>query len=232
MRARWHLLCPRNLLGCAALLLLAGCVTEPKGDATRPLPAQVVGLKGEVRWASDIGVPWEEAKLWTPLPEGAMIETGPNSRVLVWFGQIPGSLRHPRMVRYEFHTNAAVRLWENSHLRLDRLVQKRISGSKNTSLGLRLNLSTGHMFGRAPKFDQGSTYEVQFGSCVAQLTNGLSLYDVSADGLIRVEGGPASVRWPGSPGTLIVKGGQQLDARTNVLQRITLDTSHWWHYLP
>jgi hypothetical protein len=231
MKARWHLPCLCSLLSCAALLLFAGCATEPKGGATKPLPAHVVRLQGEVRWARDISLPWEQAKLWVRLPEGAVIETGPKSQVVVWFGQVPSSLRHPRYVSPEFRTNAAVRLWENSHLRLDRLVQERSSGSKD-SMDLRFNLSTGHMLGRVPKLDPGSTYDVQFGSCVARLTNGPSLYDVTAEGRIRVEGGAASVRWPSSAGTLTVNSGQQLDPRTNVLQRIAVDTSHWWHYLP
>lgn len=220
------------LLGCIALLLLAGCATEPKVDHVTALPARVAGVHGDVRWASGTSMPWEQARIGTRLPEGAVIETGPNSRVGVEFGKLPGSSLRPRPISYEFHTNAAVRLWENSHLRLDRLVQKQFAGSKSISLQVRLNLSTGHMFGRAPKPAQGSSYEVQFGSCVAQLMNGLSLYDVSADGLIRIQGGPASVTLPGSPKPQIVEGGQRLDARTGVLQRITVDTSHWFHYLP
>src|ERR1039458_6426547 len=68
-------------LGCTALLLLAGCATAGKLGQAKTLPAQLVNVRGDVRWASNVGMPWQEAKVSTPLPEGASIETGPNSKV-------------------------------------------------------------------------------------------------------------------------------------------------------
>jgi hypothetical protein len=87
-------------------------------EQSKALPARVAYVHGEVRWASGTSLPWEQAKIGTRLPEGAVIETGPDSRVCVEFGKLPGSSLRPRLISYEFHTNAAVRLWENSHLRL------------------------------------------------------------------------------------------------------------------
>ena len=75
------------------------------------------------------------------------------------------------------------------------------------------------MFGSVPKLVEGSRYEIKFPAGVARIRG--TVYDVSAEGLIKVRSGSVSVTYLGSQEPQIVMGNQQFDVRTRVLATIS-----------
>ena len=72
------------------------------------------------------------------------------------------------------------------------------------------------MFGAVPKLAEGSQYEVTFPAGAAAITD--TVYDISAEGLIKVMVGRVSVAYGGDHKTQIVLGEQMFDVRTGILQ--------------
>lgn len=213
------------LLACAALLLLAGCVTQsPPGEA-EVLPARVFRLKGAARWRSDANQPWQEAKAGTRLPPGAVIETAVASRADICLGRPPKRIRsvvveHPsgRIVGHTTQYDNMIRLWENSRVRFDRLALGRSESGTRPAEEVQLDLSAGRVFGSVPKLAEGSRYEIRFPAGVVRVLG--TVYDVSVEGFIKVREGSASVTYLGSQKPQIVMSNQQFDVRTRLLQAI------------
>jgi hypothetical protein len=208
-----------------ALLLLAGCATQPPPGEAGVLPARVFQLKGEARWRSDADQPWQAVKTGTTLPPGAEIQTAAKSRAEICFGRSPKRTRsvlveHPsgRIVGHTTLYDNMIRLWENSLVRFDRLALAGTESGTRRAEEVQLDLSAGHIFGTVPKLAEGSHYEIKFPAGVARVLG--TAYDVSAEGLIKVREGSVSVTYLGSQKPQIVMSNQQFDVRTGVLWAI------------
>ncbi len=108
-----------------------------------------------------------------------------------------------------------IRVWESSLVRFDRLALAATEDGTRRAEAVRIELSAGHIFGIVPKLAEGSRYEVKFLAGVAQVCG--TVYDVSAEGLIKVLIGRVSVTYPGSQKPQLVGGLQQFDVRTGLL---------------
>jgi hypothetical protein len=214
------------LLACPSLLLLAGCATQPRPGEAEALPARVFRVQGNVQWRSAADQPWQEVKTGTRLAPGSEIQTAAKSRAEISFGRSPKRIRgdwgdlsigvshHHRFGHTTLYENM-ICIWESSLLRFDRLALVATENVRRPAEALRIELSAGHIFGMAPKLAEGSRYEVKFLAGVANVFG--TIYDVSAEGLIRVRIGNISVTYPGSQTPQIVAGEQQFDVRTGVL---------------
>jgi hypothetical protein len=219
--ARHPLLClNRPILVGAALLLLAGCATKPALHEREVLRARVFRIKGGARWATDVGMPWQTLNLETILPPGAVIETASSSYVDICFGKSPKRRRYlagPRHSTYVREYDNMIRLWDSSRVRFERLWLLPSEVRSHPAEDFRLDLQIGHIYGIAPKLAEGSSYEIKFGPCTATIIG--TVFDISADGVVKVLLGRVSVTYPGSPApqTQTVLGLQEFDVRTGIL---------------
>jgi hypothetical protein len=81
-----------------------------------------------------------------------------------------------------------------------------------------LDLKAGHIFGSVKKMSAASKYEVKIPNGVAGVRG--TVYDISAEGLIKVLSGSVVLAYVGPDGTVVtqvVGEAQQFDARTGVL---------------
>jgi len=210
------------LLACAVLLLLAGCATQSRPGEAEVLPAQVFRVKGDACWRSAADQPWQKVKKGTRLTPGAEIQTAAKSRADICFGRSPKRIRgdlglgNPRhnLGRTTLYDNM-ISVWENSLVRFDRLALAGNESGRGRAEEVRIELSAGHISGGVPKLAQGSRYEVKFLDGVARVFG--TIYDVSAEGIIRVRTGRVSVTYPGAQKPQIVAGGEQFDVHTGVL---------------
>jgi hypothetical protein len=177
---------------------------------------------GDARWRSAADQPWQKVKTGTRLAPGAEIQTAAKSRAEICFGRSPKRTRGDLGMGHARHTFGHTTLygnmicvWESSLVRCDRLALAATGNETHRAEAVRIELSTGHIFGMVPKLAEESRYEVKFLDGVARVFG--TTYDVSAEGLIRVRTGRVSVTYLGSQKPQIVAGGQQFDVRTGVL---------------
>lgn len=166
----------RPLLACVTLILLAGCATPPPPGEAEVLPARVFRLKGIARWRTGGDQPWQEVKVGTRLPLGAVVQTGAKSWADICLGRSPKRMRtvvveYPsgRVVGHTTLYDNMIHLWENSLVRFDRFAQVRSDGGTRPADDVRLDLSAGHMFGQVPKLAEGSRYEIRLPEGVARI---------------------------------------------------------------
>ena len=213
------------LLACAVLLLLVGCATQsPLGEA-EVLPARVFRVEGAARWRSHADQPWQEMKAGTRLPPGAVIQIAAKSHADICLGRSAKRTRRVEIqhaselsVGHETLYDNVIRLWENSHVRFDRLALARSESETRPAEEVLLDLSAGHMVGSVPKLAEGSRYEIKFPAGVARVLG--AVYDISVEGLIKVRNGSVSVTYLDSQKPQIVLSNQQFDVRTGVLNTI------------
>jgi hypothetical protein len=111
-----------------------------------------------------------------------------------------------------------IRVWENSLVRFDRLALTGTESGTRRAEEVRLDLSAGHIFGTVPKLAEGSRYEIKFPAGMAHVLG--TVYDVSAEGLIKVRTGSVSVTYLDSQKSQTVMTNHQFDVRTGLLQTI------------
>jgi hypothetical protein len=112
-----------------------------------------------------------------------------------------------------------VRLWENTLLSIDKLTCTQTGADGVTET--QLNLKAGHIFGMVKKMSAGSRYEVTIPIGVVGIRG--TVYDISADGVIKVRSGSAVLAYVGPGGTQktqIIMALQQFDARTETLSEL------------
>jgi hypothetical protein len=213
------------LLATAALLLLAGCATQSPSGHAEILPAKVFRLKGTARWKTGADQPWQEVKKGMKIPVAAIIQTASKSYVSICFGNSPKPIKvaiyeHPsgRILRHELSYDYMVRLLESSRVRFDRIASARPEGEGRVPNDVRLELSAGHIIGLVPKLPEGSRYEVKFPGGEARVACGI--YDVCAEGVIKVLEGSAWVTYEGADKPQLVMSNQMLDVRIGVVHAI------------
>jgi hypothetical protein len=205
------------------MLMLAGCATGSHLGGEESLPAKVVRLKGAARWSSDDDKAWREIKVGSNLLPGVLVQTAAASRMDIGLGESGNP--SPRagwdkgmLYKPDTHPANLVRVWENSMLGLDRLTRKLTRVGTHLTEDMQFDLRAGHIFVHQMKMAGDSEYEIKFPKGIVRIQDGI--YDVSAEGVVKVLVGKASVTVAGSSGTQEVLAGQVFDARTGVTRSL------------
>ena len=213
------------LVSYAGLYLLGGCATECQRGETTGLPVRVFRTKGDARWRSAADQPWQEVKVGTMLPPGAVIETANQGWIDVCLGKAPKRIRSVlrqhgsgRVIGHETLYDDMIRLYPGTRIRLDRLALGRSETGVPPARDVAVDLSAGEMSGLVPRLAEGSRYEIQFPAGVVRVRG--STFHLSVDGLIRVIEGSVSVTYGGSVTPQLVMSNQQFDVRTGEVHPI------------
>jgi hypothetical protein len=207
-----------SLVVCGVALLM---VSPLAAQTANEIGAKVVRIKGDVR--SKVGNnDWQQLKAGDVVKAGTAIQTAGSSHVDLVLGEGSAPVAHPTPSEgINFVPNAdqnIVRLWENTLLSIDKLTSTQTGAGEVTET--QLNLKAGHIFGMVKKMSAGSRYEVAIPIGVASIRG--AVYDISADGVIKVVSGSAVLEYlvSGTKKTQIVMGLQQFDARTETLSAL------------
>ena len=236
MKHTRHLI--NSLVPCVVALALAStAIAQSAIDGA----AKVVRIKGPARYTTGNNV-WQPLRVGTVLRPGTVIQTSTEkgSFVDLVMGDVNAALPSP--VSYSpyqpyqiyipnsFSSSSSayqpssdqnvVRVWENTALGIDKLAAMQ-SGSE-TVTETQLDLKAGRITGNVKKMSAASKYEVKLPNGVAGIRG--TVYDITADGVVRVFVGSMVVAWvdskSGNVVTQVVMGGQQYDARTNQISPI------------
>jgi hypothetical protein len=182
--------------------------------------AKVVRLKGAARYATGPNA-GQLLKVGDIVKPGAVIQTAADSRVdlALGDGSAPVAQSAPSSMSASYAPSSEqniVRLWENTLLGIDKLTETQTGADVVTET--QLDLKAGHIFGTVKKMSAASKYEVKIPNGVAGVRG--TVYDISAEGLIKVLSGSVVLAYVGPDGTVVtqvVSEAQQFDARTGVL---------------
>jgi hypothetical protein len=213
----------RQLLLCAALIVAAGCATKGPGGGEEPLPAKVVRLRGAARWWCDDDKTLRAIKVGSKLPPGALVQTAAKSRMDIGLGE--SAPPRPRadsdkgmLYKPDPNSGNLMRLWENSLLRLNQLTRRLTKVGTHIKEQVQVDLRAGHIFLLLRGMAADSQFEIKFPKGFVHIHSGV--YDVSAEGVVKVLYGRAAITTSGSTETHEVLDGHMFDARTGVLGRI------------
>jgi hypothetical protein len=109
-----------------------------------------------------------------------------------------------------------VRLWENTLMGVDKLMQTQTGADE--VMDTHLDLQAGHITGSVKKMSAASKFEVKIPNGVAAIRG--TIYDISAEGVIKVLSGAIVLSYVGPDGSTKVQdinGLQMYDARTGTL---------------
>jgi hypothetical protein len=184
--------------------------------------AKVVRLKGAARYSTGNNV-WQPLKVGDVVKGGTIIQTAGKSSVDLVLGDGSAPVARPvpaEMVSYQPTADQnLVRLWENTLLSVDKMTFTETGADVVTET--QLDLKAGHIFGMVKKMSAASKYEVKIPNGVAGIRG--TIYDISAEGLIKVLTGSVVLAYVGPDGTVVtqvIMGLQQFDARTGVLMQL------------
>jgi hypothetical protein len=208
-----------SLVVCGVALLMASPLAA---QTANDIGAKVVRLKGDVRYKVGSN-DWQPLKGGDVVKPGTAIQTAGNSHVDLVLGEGSAPVGHPTPSEgVNFVPNAdqnIVRLWENTLLSIDKLTCTQTGADGVTET--QLNLKAGHIFGMVKKMSAGSRYEVTIPIGVVGIRG--TVYDISADGVIKVLSGSAVLAYVGPGGTQktqVIMAQQMFDARTETLSAL------------
>ena len=209
-----------SLVVCGVALLMASPLAA---QTANEIGAKVVRLKGDVRYKVGNN-DWQPLKAGDVVKPGTSIQTaGNNSHVDLVLGE--GSVPSARPTPSEgihFSPNADqnfVRVWENTLINIDVLTSTQTGADEVTET--QLDLKAGHIFGMVKKMSAGSKYEVKIPNGVAGIRG--TVYDISAEGVIKMPSGTCVVAYPGPNGavmTQVISPLQMFDCRTGTLSAL------------
>lgn len=188
--------------------------------------AKVVRKKGDARYSIGAG-DWRPLQVGDVLSAGTVIQTSktPGSFVDLVLGDGTGTAAQPAafkpgipssMSSFTYQGGGAqnvVRVWENSALGLDKLTLQGTGADQVTET--QLDLKAGRITGSVKKLAPASKYEVKLPNGVAGIRG--TVYDITADGLIRVATGTVVVAFQGSDGQIVtrtINGGETFDTKS------------------
>ena len=172
----------RYLLPCAVALILSGCATRAGVNDIAVPAAEVVHIKGAARYMID-GVGWQSLKVGDFVKPERIIETGDDS-CLDLVLRVPESNAKQQLVR----------VWENSRVRIDKLVGVGTGAVPDTVM--ELDLQAGRISGKAGATSTVSRFEVKIPNAVASIR--ADAYDISAEGKIKARKGSVFLKSPDS----------------------------------
>lgn len=216
-----------------AMISTAAAQTATTGVAT------VVRMKGDARYMT-ANSPWKALKVGDVLKPGSVIQTAVDtgSYVDVVLGETGGA--SPRPVVYsgvgpDMLTPASfsrgggrqpkvdqntIRLTENTALGIDKLTSTQTGADVVTDT--QLDLKAGRIFGTVKKMSPASTYEIKLPNGVAGIRG--TIFDLSANGVLRVLLGSVGYAYVGPDGKVITKmvgANTQFDSRTGQTSQLS-----------
>jgi hypothetical protein len=217
-----------NLLVCGAVLAMASTLAaQPVSQGT----AKVVRLKGDARYKMG-GNDWQPLKVGDVVKPGTIIQTAAKAYVDFAMGagsaSVPVAMSSPAPGYQRPSAGSSyqpsgeqnmVRMWENTLLSIDKLTITQTGADEVSET--QLDLKAGHIFGMVKKMSAASKYEIKIPSGVAGIRG--SVYDMTADGVIKMQSGSAVLAYSGPNGTVltqVIMGGQMFDARTGTLTQL------------
>jgi hypothetical protein len=208
-----------SLVACGVALAM---VSTLAAQTMNQVEAKVIRLKGDARYSTGNNV-WQPLKVGDTIRPGTVIQTASNSRLDLGLsgGATPVAAGAPsRMLSYRASAEQnIVRVWENTLLGVDTLTETHTGADVVTET--QLDLKAGHITGTVKKMSAASKYEIKIPTGVAGIRG--TVYDITADGVIKVLSGSAVMAYvgpDGKPMTQVVMGMQQFDVRTGVLSAL------------
>ena len=209
-----------GLIICGLALAMASNLAAQTVSQGR---AKVVRIKGFARFTTGNNV-WQPLKVGETLRPGSVIQTGIEKGSFVDLvlgdGNAPVSAVGPALTSSKAYYQPSaeqniVRVWENSLLGIDKLTS--METGADTVTETQLDLQAGRIFGSVKKMSAASKYEVKIPSGVAGIRG--TVYEISAEGRIRVAAGLVVLAFVGPDGQTIttqeVNAGYEYDARAN-----------------
>jgi hypothetical protein len=208
-----------SLVACGVALAMVSTLTAQDAGQV----AKVVRLKGAARYATGPNA-GQLLKVGDVVKPGAVIQTAADSRVdfVLGDGSAPAARPSPPSDMLSYSPTAeqnVVRMWENTLLGVDKLIETKTGADVVTET--QLDLKAGHILGTVKKMSSASKYEVKIPNGVAGVRG--TVYDISAEGVIKVLSGSVVLAYVGPDGTVVtqvVNSSQQFDARTGVLSSL------------
>jgi len=204
-----------------AMAMMSTLVAQTPVDVT----AKVVRIKGPARFTLGNGV-WQPLKLGDVVKVGTVIQTGKDagSFVDVVLGDAGAEVVRsavfkpflPTATMYYQGTSSSqnvVRIWQNSAVGLDKLTTLQTGAGPVTET--QLDLKAGRISGTVKKMTPSSRYEIKLPNGVAGIRG--TVYDITAEGLLRVVQGTVILSLVGSdgtPATVEVHANEQFDPTT------------------
>jgi hypothetical protein len=209
-----------SLVACGIALAMVSTLAAQTADQSQ---AQVLRIKGGARYKIGNN-DWQTLKVGDVIKQGTVIQTAGNSRVDVGLGEAAavggtaaaGAAAASSAVSYQPTAEQnIVRIWENTLIAVDKLTETKTGADVVTET--QLDLKAGHITGSVKKMSAASKYEVKIPNGVAGIRG--TVYDISAEGLIKVLSGSVVLAYVGPSGvtTQVIMGQQQFDARTGTL---------------
>ena len=205
-----------SLVVCGVVLAM---VSTLAAQTPKQGTAKVVRLKGAARYTTGNNV-WQPLKVGDIVKPGTIIQTADKSRVDLVLGDSSAPVARPvagDMLTYQPNAEQnMVRMWENTLLGIDKLAVMETGADEETLT--QLDLKAGHIFGMVKKMSAASKYEVKIPNGVAGIRG--TVYDISAEGVIKVLSGSVVLAYVGPDGTVVtqvVMGLQEFDARTGTM---------------
>ena len=216
-----------SLVACGIALAMVSTLAAQTANQSQ---AQVLRIKGGARYKVGNN-DWQTLKVGDIVRQGTVIQTAGNSRVDVGLGEAAtvsgsaaGAASASASSSVSYQPTAEqniVRIWENTLIAVDKLTQTQTGADIVTET--QLDLKAGHITGSVKKMSAASKYEVKIPNGVAGIRG--TVYDISAEGLIKVLSGSVVLAYVGPSGvtTQVIMGQQQFDARTGTLSPLPPD---------
>lgn len=217
------------VLSAVALAMVSTVAAQTVGGV-----ATVIRIKGNARYTTGNNS-WQPLKKGMVLKPGTVVQTSTEQGSFVdlvlsdsgtaatapapavYHPTIPSSYSASGASAYQPSAEQnVVRVWENSALGIDKLAATQTGA--DTVTDTQLDLKVGRVSGNVKKMSSASKYEIKLPNGVAGIRG--TLYDVTAEGVVRVFVGSVVLAWVDAKGnvvTQVVSGGQQYDARTGEL---------------
>jgi hypothetical protein len=215
-----------GLFVCGVALTMASTLAA---QTVTQVKAKVVRIKGYARFTTGNNV-WQPLKVGETIRPGTVIQTGVErgSFVDLVLGDgsgaapVAGSIAAPEATtsKISYQPSAEqnmVRIWENSLLGIDKLTS--MDTGADVVSETQLDLKAGRIFGSVKKMSAASKYEVKIPNGIAGIRG--TIYEITAEGVVRVASGLVVLAWVGPDGTTIttqdIGAGYEYDARSQKL---------------
>jgi len=219
--------CLNNTL--VAFGLAAAMVTSLAAQTAIDGSAKVIRKSGDARFKVG-GGDWQPLHVGDVLKAGTLIQTGkaPGSYVDVILGEAGGNtIPAPVAFKPSIPTSTpafsyqggsgaqnVVRVWQDSILGIDKLTSQGTGADEVSET--QLDLKAGRVTGSVKKMSAASKYEVKLPNGVAGIRG--TVYDITADGVIRVASGSVVVAYQDANGQIVtrtINSGESFDTKTN-----------------
>lgn len=214
-----------SLLVCGVAFAM---VTTLAAQTTDQSSAKVIRLQGDARYKTPSN-DWQPLKVGDIIRPGTIIQTAAKAHVDFVLGvnatSVPlpisnlGPATQSPTAEASYRPSSEqniVRMWENTLLSIDKLTVTQTGADEVSET--QLDLKAGHIFGSVKKMSAASKYEVKIPNGVAGIRG--TVYDIYAEGLIKVLSGSVVLAYSGPNGTVltqVIMGQQEFDARTGTL---------------